>query len=238
MCPFCETYTYTNTQVFAPVNDAFNDLHPNVAAYLTSPEGAQDLVNVLAYHVVEGVIPSTVAINLWRARVPTLSGQDLVVFGYPNAGVVQVNRGTVVGPDVLANNGIIHAIDKVLIPPYLRWTVYSLSRGKKKRTITYKKSKVLCTCLSCIFVKPLTRTHLSLSSSCSSSSFPTTIEKYYYKSRSSKSSMMSKKKSGMKKSKKSGRGKYSMMWKNKSRSGKSSSKMWKNKSGMMMSSKS
>eukprot|EP00977_Amphora_coffeiformis_P002590 scaffold482_cov266-Amphora_coffeaeformis.AAC.53 len=118
--------------VFAPVNDAFAKLHPNVVAYLTSPEGTQDLANVLAYHVVEGVIPSTDAIGLWGARVPSLLGDDLIVRGYPRQGVVRINRATVVVADVLANNGIIHAIDSVLIPPYLRAAVAALSKGTKK----------------------------------------------------------------------------------------------------------
>lgn len=97
--------------------------------YLTSPGGVDDLVATLAYHVVPTVIPST-AIPAGRTLVPTLlDGTQLIVMGYPNS--VWVNKAKVIVTDVLANNGIIHAIDKVLIPPFLRPNVFK-GKGKGK----------------------------------------------------------------------------------------------------------
>jgi len=104
--------------VFAPTDAAFSELFTALsvtpAEFLERP----DLANILTYHVLSGTVDSTAAISLagmvdnTYTTVETstvtlsLSGEDL--FG---------NRSQVITPDVVAENGIIHAIDKVLIPP-------------------------------------------------------------------------------------------------------------------------
>lgn len=89
--------------VFAPTNAAFTALG-------TAPTG-DDLKNVLLYHVVSGAVGSG---DLTAGSVPTLlSGESLTV---NLTGGVTINTVPVATPNVLAKNGIIHAIGTVLVP--------------------------------------------------------------------------------------------------------------------------
>ena len=97
--------------VFAPTDEAFKNL----------PEGALDnllkdkeaLKNVLLYHVVSGNVSSKDVVKLDKAT--TLNGSDLKII--TKNGTVMINNADVIGADVEASNGIIHVIDKVLLPP-------------------------------------------------------------------------------------------------------------------------
>merc|ERR1719401_3275330 len=98
--------------VFAPTNDAFAAVQSTVDDLL-KPENKDQLVNVLKYHVVSGNIPSSAVTT---SDVATLEGSDLSIV--VKDGTVKINdSATVIQADVLANNGIIHVIDAVLIPP-------------------------------------------------------------------------------------------------------------------------
>ena len=67
---------------------------------------------VLLYHVVEGRIPAAKVVRLSSAK--TLNGASVRI--RVAGGKVFVNSARVVKPDVMASNGVIHVIDKVLIP--------------------------------------------------------------------------------------------------------------------------
>lgn len=84
---------------------------------MTSPQGASALEDTLLYHVIPEVIPST-AITGHTSKETVLEGTRVNIKKYPLA--VYVNRSKVIATDALANNGIIHVIDAVLIPPSLR----------------------------------------------------------------------------------------------------------------------
>ena len=97
--------------VFAPTDDAFAAAGVDLAA-LDNDEGKAALTDILLYHVVSGAVPSSaVTDGLVAAAV---NGDDLT-FSVGNG--VMVNDANVVLADVMASNGIIHVIDKVLIPP-------------------------------------------------------------------------------------------------------------------------
>ena len=97
--------------VFAPTDDAFTAAGIDLNA-LNSDEGLATLSDILLYHVVSGAVPSSaVTDGLVAAAV---NGDDLT-FSVGNG--VMVNDANVVLADVMASNGIIHVIDKVLIPP-------------------------------------------------------------------------------------------------------------------------
>ena len=97
--------------VFAPTDDAFTAAGIDLAA-LDNDEGKAALTDILLYHVVSGAVPSSaVTDGLVAAAV---NGDDLT-FSVGNG--VMVNDANVVLADVMASNGIIHVIDKVLIPP-------------------------------------------------------------------------------------------------------------------------
>jgi transforming growth factor-beta-induced protein len=97
--------------VFAPTDDAFDEAGIDLTA-LDNEEGKALLTDILLYHVVSGAVPSSaVTDGLVAAAV---NGDDLTF--YVGEGVM-VNDANVVLADVPASNGVIHVIDKVLIPP-------------------------------------------------------------------------------------------------------------------------
>jgi uncharacterized surface protein with fasciclin (FAS1) repeats len=100
--------------VFAPTNEAFAALPPGVLDSLLKPENKEVLVKVLSYHVVPQKL---MAADLQSGSVATVEGGDAKVTVAPEG--VTVNDAKVVQPDVEAKNGVIHAVDKVLVPPGL-----------------------------------------------------------------------------------------------------------------------
>lgn len=98
--------------LFAPTDDAFNALEPGVLqALLDDPAGA--LTDVLTYHVLGQEVPSTALNN--GDVVATVNGKDITVT--INADGVFINDAEVTMTDIPADNGIVHVIDAVLIPP-------------------------------------------------------------------------------------------------------------------------
>mmetsp|Transcript_11427 Transcript_11427/g.28156 ORF Transcript_11427/g.28156 Transcript_11427/m.28156 type:complete len:354 (+) Transcript_11427:107-1168(+) len=97
--------------LFAPTNDAFAALPEGTLDDLLLPENKEKLGDILKYHVVAGNVPST---SLENGMVPTLLGEKVKVDLTDGA---KINGANVISPDVLANNGMIHVIDAVLIPP-------------------------------------------------------------------------------------------------------------------------
>lgn len=96
--------------VFAPTNDAFAALPAAVVEFLTNNPDV--LTNVLTYHVVEGTVTSDMVPT---GAVPTVAGPEVQTVA-DDMGVT-VDGVDVVIADVTASNGVIHAIDQVLIPP-------------------------------------------------------------------------------------------------------------------------
>jgi len=96
--------------VFAPTDEAFAALPPGVLNALMMPENRDLLTQVLTYHVVPGAVTSD---ELATGGVETLNG-GLAVRVEPTQ--VVVNDASVVMADVAASNGVIHAINRVLIP--------------------------------------------------------------------------------------------------------------------------
>jgi uncharacterized surface protein with fasciclin (FAS1) repeats len=99
--------------VFAPTDDAFAALpEGTVETLLEDPQGA--LTDILLYHVVEGAVPAETVVTLDSAT--TLSGQDVTI-EVVDGGVVLNDSVNVIITDIMADNGIIHVIDAVLLPP-------------------------------------------------------------------------------------------------------------------------
>ncbi|PUB11022.1 fasciclin domain-containing protein [Yoonia sediminilitoris] len=96
--------------VFAPTDDAFAALpEGTVEGLLEDPEA---LAAILTYHVVSGKVMSTDLTNDMTAA--TVNGADIKIM---TEGGVMVNDASVVTADVEASNGVIHVIDKVILPP-------------------------------------------------------------------------------------------------------------------------
>jgi uncharacterized surface protein with fasciclin (FAS1) repeats len=97
--------------VFAPNDAAFEALPAGLLEKLLLPENIAVLTSILTYHVVAGNVLST---DVVAGDAPTVEGSTLALA--TDMGVM-VNDATVIQADVLASNGVIHVIDKVLVPP-------------------------------------------------------------------------------------------------------------------------
>jgi transforming growth factor-beta-induced protein len=100
--------------VFAPTNEAFAALPKGTLETLLKPENRKLLQKVLTYHVVSGDL---MAKDLRSGKVATVEGNSVAVQVDKHG--VKVNSSNVIKADVDAKNGVIHAIDKVLLPPGL-----------------------------------------------------------------------------------------------------------------------
>lgn len=100
--------------VFAPTDKAFKAVPKATLAKLGKDRAL--LRKVLLYHVVKGKAPASAVVKLNGKSVQTLAGAPVRV--RIAGGKVFLNRSTrVVTTDVKATNGVIHVIDKVLLPP-------------------------------------------------------------------------------------------------------------------------
>jgi len=98
--------------VFAPTDDAFAKLPDGTVEMLLMPENKDKLVAVLTYHVLSGKVMSG-DIAGKRVAPETVQGRPIAVDATNG---VMVNDARVVTADVEASNGVIHVIDKVLLP--------------------------------------------------------------------------------------------------------------------------
>lgn len=98
--------------VFAPTNEAFAALPKGTVETLLKPENKAQLVKVLTYHVVAGKVASTDVVKLKSAK--TVEGSEVKVT--VKDGKVLINESEVIKADVMCTNGIVHVINKVLLP--------------------------------------------------------------------------------------------------------------------------
>ena len=98
--------------VFAPTDQAFADAGIDLTTFDTDEENAT-LVDILTYHVVSGKVMST---DLTDGMEAAALNQDTLTFSVSSS-EVKVNDAVVTLADVESSNGVIHVIDKVLMPP-------------------------------------------------------------------------------------------------------------------------
>ena len=97
--------------VFAPTNAAFNELFAQLKISGVDALTAEQLMPILTYHVVSGNVLSTALSN---GNVPTLNaGKSLKV---NLSGGVKINDSEVVAANIQGSNGVVHVINKVLLP--------------------------------------------------------------------------------------------------------------------------
>jgi uncharacterized surface protein with fasciclin (FAS1) repeats len=97
--------------VLAPTDDAFAALPDGLVDCLLLPENKEALSSILTYHVISGAVMSG---DLADGDVPTVQGENVTV---DLTDGVKFNDATVIQADVEASNGVIHAIDAVIVPP-------------------------------------------------------------------------------------------------------------------------
>ncbi len=98
--------------MFAPTDAAFAALPAGTVDNLLKPENKAQLVALLTYHVVQGRVPAAQVANMDSAT--TVNGADVAI--RTNGERVMVGNANVVSADVMASNGVIHVVDKVLMP--------------------------------------------------------------------------------------------------------------------------
>jgi uncharacterized surface protein with fasciclin (FAS1) repeats len=96
--------------VFAPSDEAFAKLPAGTVDSLL--QNIPELTKILTYHVVPGKVMSSDVVKLDKAT--TVQGSDLTIDASSG---VKVNASMVVQPDIEADNGVIHVVDMVLLPP-------------------------------------------------------------------------------------------------------------------------
>jgi len=108
--------------VFAPTDEAFAAIEGDVLADLIADTDL--LAAVLTYHVVPGLLPAGSVVNLSSA--PTLNGKQMAIS--VEGGTVRVDDAKVIATDIQASNGIIHVIDRVILPEPIQ-DIVQLARG-------------------------------------------------------------------------------------------------------------
>lgn len=96
--------------VFAPTNDAFKALFKQLGVSGIKDLTAEQLTPILTYHVVAGKVMST---DLSNTSVATLNGQKIKI---DISNGVKINESKVTKADIAGSNGVVHVIDRVLLP--------------------------------------------------------------------------------------------------------------------------
>jgi len=121
-----DTLDNTNVEytVFAPTNGAFTDMPDGALVDLLQPEQQQQLQAVLTYHVVPGKVmaadlQAAIGENGGSFSVDTVTEEELtatIVDGMVNLTDVSGNTARVIDTGIEASNGVVHAIDAVVLP--------------------------------------------------------------------------------------------------------------------------
>lgn len=98
--------------VFAPTDEAFAKLPAGTLESLLEPANREKLVAILTYHVLPGRVMAADVVGLDEAKTVQGGTVDISVDG----GTVMVDEATVVATDIEASNGVIHVIDRVILP--------------------------------------------------------------------------------------------------------------------------
>ena len=104
------TDPFAEFTVFAPTNEAFDDLAMALSTDIAGLLALENLSDILLYHVVSGTVLST---ELTAGPVATLNGASVNV---DLSNGVMINDATVTLADVSADNGVVHVVDMVLVP--------------------------------------------------------------------------------------------------------------------------
>jgi len=110
--------------VFAPVNAAFAALPPGTVDTLLKPENKAALTKVLTFHVVPGRLDAAalmkmIADHKGAAMLKTVEGEPLTATVIAGVLTITDSKGDmahVITPDVIQSNGVIHVVDRVLLP--------------------------------------------------------------------------------------------------------------------------
>ncbi|CAF1446095.1 unnamed protein product [Adineta ricciae] len=120
--------------VFAPTDAAFAKLPPGTVTDLLKPENKPKLIKILTYHVFVGKALTAADIIAMKPPFQLEMMNNISTRITLDAGKVKVNSATVIVANVMASNGIIHALDTVLLPPDIVQT--AIDDGRFKTLVT------------------------------------------------------------------------------------------------------
>lgn len=98
--------------VFAPTDEAFKALPAGTVEDLLKPENKDKLVKILTYHVIPGKVMAG-DISGKTMSVKTVQGSEVKIDATSD---VMIDKAKVTQADITADNGVIHVIDKVILP--------------------------------------------------------------------------------------------------------------------------
>ena len=99
--------------VFAPTDDAFGALPAGTVASLLEPENKEQLATILKFHVIAGRVGSDALAD--GAMLETLAGSRVTISAAEDG--FTINGARIVATDIDASNGVVHVIDRVILPP-------------------------------------------------------------------------------------------------------------------------
>ncbi|RDV17138.1 fasciclin domain-containing protein [Pontibacter diazotrophicus] len=99
--------------VFAPTNEAFDALPAGTIESLKDPASKMELTRIIQAHV----LPNRISSAEMQDNMPMVTAQGDEVVVTKNGSAITVGGAKVITPDVQASNGIVHVVDRVLIPP-------------------------------------------------------------------------------------------------------------------------
>lgn len=103
----------TSVTLLVPTDEAFAKLPAGELDRLMKPENSNELAKLLKNHVLKGEVLSG-EIAGKATKLPAFSGEMLAIEGV--GGTATVNGAKVTAADIRASNGVVHAIDQVLVP--------------------------------------------------------------------------------------------------------------------------
>lgn len=104
----------TSVTVFAPDDDAFTSLATSLGTNVAGLLALPNLTDILSYHVLGTAVPSTAITN--GAIVQPLSPTNTLKLTLTTSGSVFVNHGQVTAANLTTDNGIVHVVNRVLLP--------------------------------------------------------------------------------------------------------------------------
>lgn len=125
--------------LLAPTDTAFMTLDPEVRAKLLAPDNVRLLTRVLLHHVIIGEYPTKrlLAAKVANYTISAVDGTEIEI--YRGARGLDVDEGRIVRGDIVAKDGIIHLVDRVLIPADLMAEIQAVPLPDKIATAPVSK---------------------------------------------------------------------------------------------------
>jgi uncharacterized surface protein with fasciclin (FAS1) repeats len=101
--------------VFAPTDEAFKRLTADSMANLMKPENKEQLAKLLTFHILPGKVTDK-DMNGRMYKTKTLNGKEVEIDADDPGAGIRVNKAKVTTADIAADNGVIHLINRVLVP--------------------------------------------------------------------------------------------------------------------------